>query len=148
MFYKRDIIKKLKRVSKFPAVAILGPRQSGKTTLAKNYFKKHLYFSLENPMTREFVISDPERFLREHENKYGIILDEFQNAPQILSYIQLAVDEKKRPGYFVLTGSQNYLMNEKISQSLAGRIGILTLLPLSLNELHENKLSDPNIDPL
>ncbi|CAN5215706.1 ATP-binding protein [soil metagenome] len=148
MFYKRDIIKKLKRVSKFPVVAILGPRQSGKTTLAKNHFKKHLYFSLENPMTREFAISDPERFLREHENKYGIILDEFQNATQILSYIQLAVDEKKRQGYFVLTGSQNYLMNEKIAQSLAGRVGILTLLPLSLHELDANKLWDPNIDTL
>lgn len=148
MFYKRDSIKKLKRISKFPVVAILGPRQSGKTTLARNNFKKHAYFSFENPMTREFAISDPERFLREYENEYGMILDEFQNAPEILSYIQLTVDEKKRPGYFVLTGSQNYLMNEKISQSLAGRVGILTLLPLSLNELDENKLWDSNIDTL
>ncbi len=148
MLFKRDSVKKLKRLRKFPVIAILGPRQSGKTTLAKNYFKKYAYFSFENPMTREFATADPERFLREHENKYGIILDEFQNAPEILSYIQLEVDEKKRPGYFVLTGSQNYLMNEKISQSLAGRVGILTLLPLSLHELKENKLWDSNIDTL
>ncbi len=148
MIYKRDLTKKLKNMAKFPVVALLGPRQSGKTTLARNHFKKYAYFSFENPMTREFAFSDPARFLRESENKHGIILDEFQHVPQILSYIQIIVDEKKRPGYFVLTGSQNYLMNQSITQSLAGRVGILTLLPLSLHELRENKLWDDNIDSL
>lgn len=142
MFYKREQVTALRRYSKFPVVAILGPRQAGKSTLAKHTFKKHMFISLEDPDFREFAASDPKRFLREHENKYGLILDEFQYVPQLLSYIQVEVDEKKRPGYFVLTGSQNFLMNEQITQSLAGRVGILTLLPLSLKELVNNKLVD------
>src|SRR5204863_2403357 len=81
-----------------------------------------------------------------YENPFGLILDEFQHFPELLSYIQLEVDEKKRPGYFALTGSQNFLMNQAITQSLAGRIGILTLLPLSINEFQSNNiiLSDSN----
>lgn len=140
MFFKRDLSKVLARYSKFPVVSILGPRQSGKTTLARNHFKKHAYVNLENPEFRLFAQEDPNRFLREYENKHGIIIDEFQHVPQLLSYIQVAVDEKKRPGYFVLTGSQNFLMNQSISQSLAGRVGILILLPFSLHELKEHKL--------
>lgn len=140
MFIKRDLEVVLKRYSKFPVIAIQGPRQSGKTTLAQHYFKKHTFLSLENPRLREFANTDPEGFLKEYENKHGIIIDEFQYAPQILSYIQLEVDAKKRPGYFVLTGSQNFLMNQTVTQSLAGRVGILTLLPLSLNELYEGDL--------
>lgn len=145
MIYKRDLKKPLKRLLKFPVVAILGPRQSGKTTFVKENFKKHAFFSLEDPTIREFVISDPKGFLRENENSHGIIFDEFQYAPELLSYIQLDVDEKKRSGYFILTGSQNFLMNQAISQSLAGRVGILTLLPLSLSELKKNKLIDDSI---
>lgn len=140
MFYKRDLSKKLKRFSKFPVIALLGPRQSGKSTLAKKTFSKHLFLNLEDLELRSFAKDDPKRFLREYENKHGIILDEFQNVPEILSYIQVEVDAKKRPGYFVLTGSQNFLMNQAITQSLAGRVGILTLLPLSIHELKANKL--------
>ena len=140
MFFKRDLSKVFVRYTKFPVIAVLGPRQSGKTTLARNYFKKHLYVNLENPEFRSFAMEDPKRFLREYENGHGLIIDEFQYVPQLLSYIQVAVDEKKRPGYFILTGSQNFLMNQSITQSLAGRVGILTLLPLSLHELKENKL--------
>lgn len=139
MFFKRDLSSVLKRFSKFPVVALLGPRQSGKTTLAKHTFKKHLYLNLEDLELRNFAINDPKGFLKEYENKNGLILDEFQNVPDILSYIQVEVDLKKRPGYFVLTGSQNFLMNQAISQSLAGRIGILTLLPLSVHELAQAK---------
>src|SRR5689334_2016262 len=107
MFFERDLSMVLRRYAKFPVVAILGPRQSGKTTLTRKYFDTHTYVNLENPEFRSFAIEDPQRFLREYENPHGIIIDEFQYAPQLLSYVQVNVDEKKRPGYFVLTGSQN-----------------------------------------
>lgn len=131
---------------KFPVIAIIGPRQSGKTTLAKMVFPKHTLVSFENPLTREFATREPERFLQSLENKHGVVIDEFQYVPQILSYIQLDVDAKKRYGYFILTGSQNFLMNQAITQSLAGRVGILTLLPLSLKELEKNKLLPARVE--
>lgn len=137
---KRDLAKSLTRYSKFPVIAVLGPRQSGKTTLVKHHFKKHAYANLENPDLRAFCIEDPRGFLREFESKNGLIIDEFQYAPELLSYIQVAVDSSKDRGHFVLTGSQNFLMNQAISQSLAGRVGILTLLPLSLHEQRGNYL--------
>lgn len=135
MFLKRDLTDTLLRYAKFPVIALLGPRQSGKTTLARATFKKHSYVNLENPESRLFASSDPKGFLKQYDNEHGIIIDEFQYVPEMLSYIQVEADEKKRPGYFVLTGSQNFLVNEAITQSLAGRVGILTLLPLSINEL-------------
>jgi len=144
--FKRELVSTLMRFSKFPVVAILGPRQSGKTTLAKDVFKNHKFLNLESPHIRELAINDPLAFLRENENEFGIILDEFQYAPQILSYIQVESDEKKRPGYFILTGSQNFLMNQAVTQSLAGRIGIVTLLPLSIKELKDNSLLPENIN--
>lgn len=140
VFYKRDLEKVLKRFAKFPVIAIVGPRQSGKTTLAKHAFKKHVFVDLDDLELRSLIQQDPKGFLRKYENKHGIIIDEFQHAPELLNYIKSIVDAQNRPGYFVLTGSQNFLVNEKISQSLAGRVGILTLLPLSLNELAKNKL--------
>jgi predicted AAA+ superfamily ATPase len=140
MFFKRDISKVFSRYTKFPVIAVLGPRQSGKTTLTRKHFNKYGFVNLENPEMRTFAIDDPHRFLKHFDNGEGLIIDEFQYAPNLLSYIQVLVDEKKRPGYFVLTGSQNFLMNQAISQSLAGRVGILTLLPLSFHELIENKL--------
>ena len=138
--FKRKLESILHEYAKFPAIALLGPRQSGKTTLAKSAFKKYVYTSFEDLSTRALAQQDPRKFLSVHENKHGIIIDEFQYVPDILSYIQLEVDEKKRPGYFILTGSQNFLMNQAITQSLAGRIGILTLLPLSIQEFKKNKL--------
>lgn len=145
MLYKRDLSGVLDRYSKFPVVAIMGPRQSGKTTISKNFFNKHKFVSLENPQERMFAKQDPERFLGNYENRHGIIIDEFQYVPELLSYIQLEVDNKNRPGYFVLTSSQNFLMNQAITQSLAGRVGIVTLLPLSLHELLDNNLIN-NVD--
>lgn len=139
MAIKRDLAQTLKRYAKFPVVVILGPRQAGKTTLARETFKKHTYVNLEDPQILQNVVTDPKSFLRQYENKHGIIIDEFQHAPQLLSYIQIEADEKNRPGYFVLTGSQNFLMNQAITQSLAGRAGILDLLPLSIHELERNK---------
>lgn len=140
MYIKRDLEAILKNYVKFPAIALLGPRQSGKTTLAKHYFPNHRYLSFEDPAIREFAASDPRGFLKGHENSHGLILDEFQYIPEILSYIQLEADEKDRPGYFILTGSQNFLMNASITQSLAGRVGILTLLPFSVHELQEGSI--------
>jgi uncharacterized protein len=149
MFFKRDLEKVLLEYANFPVIVLQGPRQSGKTTLVKNSFKKHRYLSFEDPETRSLAENDPRAFLRIHKNKNGIIIDEFQYVPQILSYIQLEVDEFKRPGYFVLTGSQNFLMNQAITQSLAGRVGILSLLPFSLHELAKNKIvKDKDVDTM
>ena len=117
----------------FRVVSITGPRQSGKTTLARAAFPGKPYVNLEAADERAFAVRDPRAFLARFPN--GAILDEAQHAPDLFSYIQILVDEDQRPGRFVLTGSQNFLMLEKITQSLAGRTGILRLLPLSLREL-------------
>jgi len=137
---KRDMTKKLKDMAcKFSVLAILGPRQSGKTTLVKDVFKKHKYVLLEDLDVVEMAESDPRGFLEMYHNKEGIIFDEIQNVPSLLSYIKTYVDEYKKPGYFVLTGSQNFLLNQAISQTLAGRISLFTLLPLSINEMEKAK---------
>jgi len=91
MYFKRDSESIFKEYTKFPVVAVLGPRQSGKTTLVIEYFKQHKYVSFEDPDIRQFAETDPKGFLSEYENEYGIILDEFQYVPQILSYIQLSL---------------------------------------------------------
>ena len=146
--FLRKITTALDRFSKFPVVAVLGPRQSGKSTLVKNHFSKYTYVTFDNLNDRAFAEEDPERFLETYENEHGLIIDEFQYVPNILSYIKIAVDTKKRPGYFVITGSQNFLMNEKIAESLAGRVGLLTLLPFSFAELAENNVLDNDLDTL
>lgn len=148
MIARRDLEPTLKRFSKFPVVVVLGPRQSGKTTLVQHFFKNHRYINLEDPKNLDFITSDPQRFLREYENDYGIIIDEFQYAPQFLSYVQIESDTRNRPGYFVLTGSQNFLMNAAVTQSLAGRAGILHLLPLSIHELIHNNFVLDSVDKL
>ena len=146
--FSRDLTKILRLYAKFPAVALLGPRQSGKTTLVQNTFPKHKFLSLDREVTRAFALEDPEGFLLTNENEHGVILDEFQYAPQLTSYIKLEADKKKRPGYFILTGSQNFLVNKAITESLAGRVGILNLFPLSIKELLENKLMPDSLDEL
>lgn len=143
-FYARDLEKTLKKYAKFKVIALLGPRQSGKTTLAKHTFDKHVYVNLDDIELLTIIKNDPKSFFRKYENEHGIIIDEFQNFPELLSYIKIIVDEINKPGYFVLTGSQNFLMNEAITQSLAGRVAILTLLPFSLHELQANKLLKPS----
>lgn len=131
---KRVLSKKLQSLTlKFPVVSVIGPRQSGKTTLVKNIFPRMDYVSLEDLDTREFALKDPRGFLLTH-NK-GVIMDEIQRVPNLFSYIQTIVDSKKTTGQFILTGSQNILLHENISQTLAGRVAILKLLPLSLEEL-------------
>jgi predicted AAA+ superfamily ATPase len=123
--------------SKFPVLFLTGPRQSGKTTLSQTAFPHVQYFNLEDPSLRLRIMEDPHGFLKQHET--AIILDEVQNFPDIFSYIQLYADERNKPGQYLLTGSQNFLLNEKISQTLAGRVGILELLPLSYGEVSNGR---------
>jgi predicted AAA+ superfamily ATPase len=141
MFIKREITPILIQFSQFfPVVALLGPRQSGKTTLVQEIFKEYHYINLENLDILTSALNDPRGFLERLLVHKGVILDEFQNAPDLLSYLQVIVDREKRPGFFILTGSQNFLMNQAIGQSLAGRVGILTLLPLSIREISDAHL--------
>ena len=116
-----------------PVISITGPRQSGKTTTAKMCFPYYDYANLENPDTLEDAKSDPRLFLTRHIE--GLIIDEIQLFPALFSYIQTISDENNKPGEFILTGSQNFLLSAKISQSLAGRVFITHLLPFSLSEL-------------
>ncbi len=116
----------------FPIIFLTGPRQSGKTTLAKSLYKDLPYILLELPDQQRIAKEDPRSFLMQFTN--GAILDEVQNVPELFSYLQGLVDDN-RDLRFILTGSQNFLLNENITQSLAGRAGIVTLLPLSVQEL-------------
>jgi hypothetical protein len=117
----------------YPVVMVTGPRQSGKTTLCQLTFPAKTYLSMEALDTREYALKDPRGFLEQYAD--GAILDEIQHAPQLLSYLQGDVDARPDPGRFILTGSQHFGLSQSISQSLAGRCGILVLLPPSLAEL-------------
>jgi len=135
---KRTLEKKLKKAAKqYPVVTLTGPRQSGKTTLVKMAFPDYEYLSLEAPDHRAFAIEDPRGFLSQFSEK--VILDEIQRAPDLFSYIQTIVDTKDISGQFILTGSQNFLLLQKVSQSLAGRCAVLHLLPFSLSELNQRR---------
>ena len=139
MLVTREAAKRLQYLAKtFRAVAVIGPRQSGKTTLCKMVFPKKSYVSLENPAVLQFAQTDPEGFLAQFPK--GAIIDEAQRMPQLFSYLQQLLDETKSRGLFILTGSNNFLMQENITQTLAGRIGYLTLLPFSVTELSSDKL--------
>jgi len=117
----------------FPVICITGPRQSGKTTLAKLAFPKKQYFSLEDPDTLLLARSDPRGFLDQWPD--GLILDEAQYLPEIFKYVKAMVDNDPKPGRYIITGSQQFNLMEKITESLAGRASFLTLLPFSLSEL-------------
>ena len=119
--------------AQFKAVAVIGPRQSGKTTLSRFVFPDKPYVSLENPDTRRFAREDPRGFLAQFPD--GAVLDEAQRQPELFSYLQQILDESPVPGKFIITGSNNFLLQANISQSLAGRIGYLVLLPFSAFEL-------------
>ncbi len=123
--------------TKYRALGLVGPRQSGKTTLAKLVFPQHEYISLENPDHRARAIDDPRLFLKSCTR--STILDEVQNTPLIFSYLQEILDNKKDERQFILTGSNSFQLNEKISQSLAGRIRIFEILPLLFEELPQTK---------
>jgi predicted AAA+ superfamily ATPase len=131
---QREIIKQIKVMAKkMPVISITGPRQSGKTTVAKMCFPNYDYVNLENPDTLEEAKSDPRLFLTRF--KAGLIIDEIQRLPELFSYIQTISDERGNTGEFILTGSQNFLLSAKIAQSLAGRVFVTHLLPFSISEL-------------
>jgi predicted AAA+ superfamily ATPase len=131
---EREITPILKKLSElYPVVSLTGPRQSGKSTLLMMAFGDYAYISLEDTAYRNFASSDPKGFLEKYNDK--TIIDEAQYAPDLFSYIQLAADKANKPGQYILSGSQNFLLAQNISQSLAGRVGIATLLPFSFREL-------------
>ncbi|WP_019430186.1 ATP-binding protein [Limnohabitans sp. Rim47] len=123
----------LQRAALYPVVTVLGPRQSGKTTLCRMTFPDKPYVNLEQPDVRDFAQQDPKAFLAQYPD--GAVLDEIQNVPTLLSWLQVLTDADPRKGRFVLTGSHQLQVNAHITQSLAGRTAVLELLPLSLSEL-------------
>jgi len=130
----RHLTETIRRAAtQYPVVSLTGPRQSGKTTLVRSVFPDYAYVSLESPDHRAFALEDPRGFLRQFSGK--AILDEVQRAPDLFSYIQEIVDATNCPGQFVLTGSHNFLLMERVGQTLAGRCSVLHLLPLTRAEL-------------
>lgn len=128
----------LKKMAKeFRAVAIVGPRQSGKSTLARMAFPGKSYVSFETPSVRNFFISDPHGFLNTYRD--GAIFDEAQRVPELFSYLQEVIDASSKRGRFILTGSNNFSLQEGITQTLAGRLGYIDLLPFSINEIQSQK---------
>jgi len=119
-------------LSQYPVVTVTGPRQAGKTTLCRMVCPDHAYVNLEEPDVRQLALADPRAFLKRFPAP--VILDEIQRAPELLSYVQALVDKDRSPGRFVLTGSNQFHLRSAISQSLAGRTALLTLLPFTLAE--------------
>lgn len=133
---KRVLEEKIKQLAgKFPIISVTGPRQSGKTTLIKSIFPEYRYESLEDPDTRLFATTDPRRFL---ESDKKMVIDEIQRVPELFSYLQTKSDKANINGQYIISGSQSFLLNQHISQSLAGRVAILNLMPLSLSELRDH----------
>jgi predicted AAA+ superfamily ATPase len=136
MISRKLIEKADELLNKYPVISITGPRQSGKTTMAQMLRPEYKYVTFENPEHRRFANEDPVNFLETYCN--GVILDEVQYVPELFSYLQIHTDKQQKNGEFILTGSQNFLLLEKISQSLAGRVAVLNLLPFSMEELENS----------
>ena len=135
MSFTRTLLPVLQqRARQYPVVTVTGPRQAGKTTLCRAAFAHMPYANLERPDTRDFARDDPAGFLLQFA-RTGAVLDEVQRVPELLSWIQAAVDERPGPGQFILTGSHNFDLPPNVTQSLAGRTALLHLLPMSMNEL-------------
>nr|MBC8452346.1 ATP-binding protein [Spirochaetota bacterium] len=130
--------------SYYPVITITGPRQSGKTTLAELCFPNYSYCTLENPDTREFADTDPRGFLEHYDS--SVIIDEVQRVPNLLSYIQGVVDKRKKKADFILTGSHQPLLAQSITQSLAGRTGIVRLYPFTQSEIVSIRTSKKPFD--
>ena len=143
MLIQREIREKIENTSVgFPVVSITGARQTGKTTISKEIFNEYFYTNLEEITQREFAEQDPKAFLNQSDK---MIIDEIQRVPELFSYIQVIVDENKEKR-FIITGSQNFKISEKISQSLAGRVAIYTLPPLTNSELNNSRIKIEDID--
>ena len=141
MFIKRDLQSRIQTgAEQMPVIAIIGPRQSGKSTLVKQLFPHHHYLDMQDAQLFEFADDDPKGFLNSYKNDQGIIIDEAQYAPKLFAQIKVEADKNPKPGYYILSGSQNFLLHEKISESLSGRVFFYTLLPLSIKELVNVKL--------
>jgi predicted AAA+ superfamily ATPase len=139
---KREIEQQMEVLSKaFPVIAITGARQTGKTTFLKYYFPDYKYYNLETPSTLAEVEADPKAFIHQQSH---IIIDEIQRFPDLISYIQEVVDERKKMADFIISGSESLSLSEKISQSLAGRAGYLKMFPFSFSELTTAKKLDNN----
>ncbi len=136
----------LSSAAAYPVVAVTGPRQSGKTTLVRRLFADLPYVLLEDPDQRRFATEDPRRFLSRFPD--GVVLDEVQRAPELISYLQGCVDVDPRPGRFILTGSQQFGLLSGITQSLAGRVAMMTLLPFSSAELADGGFLAEHLDDL
>jgi hypothetical protein len=134
----------LRLAKKYPIITITGPRQSGKTTLARAAFPHKPYQTLEDPDTRRVAEKDPRQFLRQFPK--GAVIDEVQRVPHLLSYIQTIVDESKQTGLFILTGSAQFELMHTITQSLAGRTALFRLLPFTVNELPRSFRSTMSAD--
>lgn len=142
---ERTIKQEVLRLAKqYPVVTITGPRQSGKTTLCRALFPHKSYATLENPDNRRMAVNDPKQFLSDFP--HGAVLDEIQRAPELLSYIQGIVDEQKKEGMFILTGSQQFELMDSITQSLAGRTALIKLLPFSYEEVYGRSKKKPDIN--
>ncbi|MFC1894495.1 ATP-binding protein [Candidatus Dependentiae bacterium] len=147
MFIKRDLTSDIKLgANQSPVIAIIGPRQSGKSTLVKKIFPNHTYLDIQDAELFSFANNDPKGFLNNYQNHKGLIIDEAQYAPKLFSQIKVEVDKNPRPGYYILSGSQNFLLHEKISESLAGRVYFYKLLPFSIKELKETKFLCPKTE--
>ena len=147
MFIERDLEKIIKNGAKqVPIVAIIGPRQSGKSTLVKKIFKDYVYLDMQDAQLFDFANKDPKGFLENYKNEVGVIIDEAQYAPSLFSQLKVEVDKNPRPGYYILSGSQNFLLHEKISESLAGRVYFYKLFPLSIKELTQANLILERVD--
>jgi len=143
MYIDRSIKQQVLELKKgFPVVVITGPRQAGKTTFLQHNFPKNKYFNLEDPITLQIIKDDPTTFFQ--DNPSNIIIDEVQRFPELLSHIQVLVDQRQEMGSIFLSGSQNLLLSEKVSQTLAGRAAYQTVLPFSLEELKNADLLGKN----
>lgn len=141
----RSLAPKIQHLAtKFPVVALTGPRQSGKSTLLKYLFPEYRYVSLEDLDIRTFALSDPRGFLATYDNH--VIIDEAERVPELFSYLQTHVDRLNEPGMYMLSGSRNFHLMDAIDQSLAGRVAILKLLPFSRLELHDGGILPETID--
>lgn len=145
MYIKRDLITQiLDGANQMPILAIIGPRQSGKSTLVREIFKNHTYLDMQDAGLAEFAQNDPKGFLNSYSNNHGIIIDEAQYTPNLFPQLKVESDKNPKPGFYILSGSQNFLLHEKINESLAGRVYFYTLLPFSIGELKRANLLHSN----